>query len=96
VEEGKKKENKIMKFKVGDKVKILPSAIEVGIHPIEFGKIGKIVKIDTSWGEVMVLMDKSSTINNFTYQRKWYTKLIHIKPISETGQLLFDFYKVKR
>ena len=79
-------------FTIGDKVKILPSAVDIGVHPIEVGKQGVITKIDTSWGEIAVLMNKPCTINGFTHCRSWYTESTHIELVVIVGQqLLFEF-----
>lgn len=34
------------KFKVGDKVRILPSAMDINVVESEIGKIGEIIRID--------------------------------------------------
>ena len=68
-------------FKVGDKVKILPSARDVGVYDESINKIGVIVKI-YSYGTILVRESKYI----------WSIDEHHIEPVIPVGaQLMFPF-----
>lgn len=77
-----------MKFKVDDKVKILPSAIEINVAESEVGKTGVIVEI----------LDKNriyieTTTEKFGY---WVVGEKDIALVTKVGQqLLFSFMEEK-
>lgn len=77
-----------MKFKIGDKVKILPSADWDGIDPADFGREA-IVECNHNYSSMVIRMVKPKG------HSIWYIHGKNIIPVIETGQLLFDFYKVK-
>lgn len=80
------------KFKVDDKVRILPSAVDIGVYHGEFGKIGMITSIDTIRGSMQVKMDKPCTISGHTFRFTWYVVFSQIEPVVVIGQqLLFNF-----
>lgn len=77
--------NKKMKFKIGDKVKILQSAIVIGVAEEEIGKIGVILRIDRGADEILV---ETTTIR----YSPWYVGENDIAPAIKVGQqLLFNF-----
>ena len=82
---------KITKFKKGDKVRVLPSAIRMGVYGGEVGKTGIIVGRDC-FDYLRVYMDKLSTIGNHTEKRTWSVNWDDIEPVVKVGQqLVFDF-----
>lgn len=54
-----------MKFKKGDRVRILPSAVDVNVASDEVGKTGVIVNYNSP-KDMVVLMDKPRKYNGFT------------------------------
>lgn len=58
VEKGREMKGTTLKFKVGDKVRILPSAVDVHVTQDEVGKTGAIISSDSEGEHVVVLMDK--------------------------------------
>ena len=78
-----------MKFKIGDKVKILPSATFIGVCKDEAGKTGVIVEYISS-KEIIVLMDKPH--HKHGYRIDWVVESSQIEPMVKVGQqLLFNF-----
>lgn len=76
------------KFKVGDKVKILPSATRVWVMIEEVGKIGIISRIDeeNNCFSVTMLNSCKGRVHH------WSLSNHHITPVIKVGQqLLFDF-----
>lgn len=74
----------IMKFKIGDKVKILPSAVDIGVDKGEIGKIGVIFQIESS--------DRILIKTSFTKVWFWEVHSRDIIPaIAKGQQLLFNF-----
>uniref|UniRef100_A0A6M3XZR8 Uncharacterized protein n=1 Tax=viral metagenome TaxID=1070528 RepID=A0A6M3XZR8_9ZZZZ len=49
-----------MKFKAGDKVRILPSAVNGGIDVRDIGKVGKITYYNDEYKYFLVKVDKSN------------------------------------
>ena len=75
-----------MKFKVGDKVKILPSATIIGVRESE---VGKIVNIRSIYDESDGIMIHDSRGKEYGC---WCVNDYDIIPFVEIGQqLLFDF-----
>ena len=75
-----------MKFKIGDKVRILPSAVDGGVSKMAVGKIG-IITYCSPGSYFCVLMD---------YEREkggtWAVYPCHMEPAIKVGQqLLFNF-----
>ena len=74
-----------MKFKIGDKVRILPSAIDINVAETEIGKIVEVVDVYTSCNEyeVKAFSKKYSP---------WWVRKCDIAPAIKVGQqLVFDF-----
>ena len=82
-----------MKFKVGDKVRILPSAIDVGVWAEEIGKVGVVVSSwadDNSFVVEMLLPCKGGTI------LRWSVRQENIALVIEIGQqLMFSFMETE-
>lgn len=71
-----------MKFKIGDKVKILPSAVAIGIYESEVGTIQTILQIISSTTIVITASDGGC----------WHVDPEDITTAVVKGQqLLFDF-----
>ena len=78
------------KFKVGDKVRILPSALNVHVPEDEINKIGIIMGRDIHSKYNKVLMDKIRTRSG--YRVDWLVSDSQIEPAIKVGQqLLFKF-----
>lgn len=77
------------KFKVGDKVRLLPSAVNGCIDVEEVGKTGIIKMCD--WPESMIVyMDKP--LKRFDYRIEWVVQSSMIEPYAQIEeQLLFNF-----
>ena len=74
----------ITKFKIGDKVRILPSAVNVNVAQSEIGKIG-VITIVYSGGDC-ILKTASKKYSD------WWVRGIDITPAMIKGQqLLFSF-----
>ncbi len=73
-----------MKFKVGDKVKILPSAVDINVAGSEIGEIGIVV---------YVYAEEEYSIKTASgYYEEWWVRARDIAPAIIKGQqLLFDF-----
>ena len=79
-----------MKFKVGDKVKILSSATQIGVEKVDVGKDGVI--ISTGGSSALVYMDKVCSVRG--YRCRWSVNISMIKLLPTKGeQLLFSFMK---
>ena len=75
-----------MKFKVGDKVKILPSAVVIGVLASEVGKVVKIRGIYNGIDGIMISDSRGDTYGC------WAVNYDDIAPVIVKGQqLLFDF-----
>lgn len=71
-----------MKFKVGDKVRILPSAIDIGVRPSEVDTIQTIIRIIDP--ETIDITDSNNG--------SWWVQPDQIKPLIVIGQqLMFVF-----
>lgn len=71
-----------MGFKIGDKVKILPSAINIGVRKSEVGTIQTVIRIIDS-----MTIDITDSNNG-----SWWVEPDQIKLVVVKGQqLLFDF-----
>ena len=73
-----------MKFKVGDKVKVLPSAVNIGVDKSDVGKIGVIFEIESP----------ESILIKTTYTENWFWCVYpkDIVPVIKVGQqLIFSF-----
>ena len=78
-----------LKFKIGDKVRILPSATSIGVAEDEVGKMGVITGYHSP-DEIIVLMDKIRKENG--YRIDWIVESSQIEPAIKVGQqLVFDF-----
>jgi len=75
------------KFKVGDKVKILPSAKSDGVSYYAYNKIGRIKEI--GYGSCSVSMDNEEYSNG---SFPWAVSLCNITPVLKKGEqlLLWD------
>ncbi len=79
-----------MQYKVGDKVKILPSATEVRVPNGEVGKSGTITFITQSGRHMNITMDKP--LKGFRAVYCWSINIEHIELLVVKGQqLLFNF-----
>ncbi len=75
------------KFKKGDKVRILPSAVYCGVDEYAVGKKGKIVGCYREQHYFYVLMD-------YDFYTMWALQPNQMEPAVTIGQqLLFDFMK---
>lgn len=78
-----------MKFKKGDRVRILPSAVNTCVPGDEIGKTGVITKYH-SHKEIIVLMDKIRKASG--YRVDWIVDSSQIEPATIPGQQLeFSF-----
>lgn len=74
-----------MKFKIGDKVRILPSAVGIGVKKSEVGKIVRITKI-YSQDNIMITDSRGGRRGD------WHVNDFNIVAVVEMGQqLVFDF-----
>ena len=79
-----------MKFKVGDKVRILPSAVDGGVSEGAVGKIGKITR-NCPGGYFDVIMDKDQDSGPNSHL-PWAVYPDQMEPAVVKGQqLLFNF-----
>jgi len=80
-----------MKFKVGDKVKILPSAVDGGVSEKAVGKIGKITMYRRSGNYFLVIMDGGQDTGVIP-SSPWAVHSDQMEHVVVIGQqLLFDF-----
>lgn len=78
------------KFKVGDKVRILPSAIDVEVPSEEVGKTGVVKNISKDGTDFLVLMDKPRREGGTRLD--WVVNLSQIEQVITPGQqLIFSF-----
>ena len=77
-----------MKFKIGDKVKILSLATGVGVESEDVGKAGVITNIG-SW-DIMVKMDEVCKIRGHKCDWSVGAHMIELSP-RKNEQLLFSF-----
>ncbi|KKN73116.1 hypothetical protein LCGC14_0404250 [marine sediment metagenome] len=74
------------KFKVGDKVRILPSAIDINVAESEVGAMGKIITVRN---QESICVDTVTKKYLF-----WVVRGRDIEPVIKVGQQLqFDFMK---
>lgn len=77
------------KFKIGDKVKILPSAVENGVARSSVGKIGRVAKLNKEHGYFCVVMDDDGIIQPVN---GWVVFPDEVELVVIKGQqLLFSF-----
>lgn len=82
------------KFKVGDKIKILPTAVNIGVGKDEVGKVGIIIDNLFLDKYIQVLMDKP----RWGWNRRWNWAMSPsdaIPFIKPGQQLLFSFMETK-
>lgn len=80
------------KFKVGDRVKMLPSAVDIGVFTSEIGKVGVITELNYLGLYIRVRMDKKC--KGVGFEKYWAVNPDQIELVILIGQqLLFDFYK---
>ena len=77
-----------MNFKKGDKVRILPSAVDASVPEDEVGKTGIITNYH-SLKLILVLMDKPRMENGHRFD--WCIESHQIEPIIKVGQQLLLF-----
>ena len=77
-----------MKFKKGDRVRVLPSAVDVSVPEDEVGKTGIITNYH-SLKLILVLMDKPCMENG--HRCDWCVESHHIEPMIKVGQQLLLF-----
>lgn len=77
----------INKFKVGDKVRILPSAVSGGVSEEDVNKIGEIIGFREEHGYFLVAMDNRKRRNS--YWAVYPNQIEHT--VVKGQQLLFDF-----
>lgn len=83
------------KFRVGDKVKILPYATSVGVEDEEIGKIGTIRSISsriTDWSGFMVAMEEICDVRGYAPCWSVGWRMIELFP-RKNEQLIFDFMR---
>lgn len=79
-----------MKFKVGDRVKILPSAVAIGVFKSEIDKTGIITDCNYMDEYIMVYMD--SDCKEVNWRKEWAVQPDQIEKAIKVGQqLLFSF-----
>ena len=79
-----------MKFKMGDKVKILPSATGVGVDETDVGKGGVISSVSMSGSSALVYMDGVCSGRGLKCRWSVNTNMIKLLP-TKGQQLLFSF-----
>ena len=78
------------KFKKGDKVRILPSAVDVNVRINAVGRTGVVIREDRTGGSIGVLMDKPHTAGGNRID--WRVDDTRIELVVKPGQqLLFPF-----
>jgi len=78
-----------MQFKVGDKVKILPSAVNGGVSEKDVGKIGEIIEYGNGYFDVMMDSGQSTGPN---LDLPWAVYPNQMELVVTVGQqLVFDF-----
>ena len=78
-----------MKFKIGDKVKILLSAVNAGVSEHAVGKTGRIIEYCERGYYFLVLMDEYKESNS---DLPWAVSSNQMEPAIKVGQqLLFKF-----
>ena len=81
-----------MKFKIGDKVKILSSATGIGVDETDVGKGGVISSVSMSNSSATVYMDE--VCSGRGHKCRWSVNISMIKLLPTKGeQLLFSFMK---
>lgn len=79
-----------MKFKKGDKVRILPSAVDVNVDTRAVDKTGVVITGDGAGNSIRVLMDKPNIVGG--YRIDWMVNDTQIELAVKPGeQLLFAF-----
>ena len=78
-----------MKFKVGDKVRLLPSATESFISEKDVGKMGRIIAYQKPFNTFKVKMDRWRWDSDLS----WVVRSDQMELVIETGQMLFNFMK---
>ena len=79
-----------MKYKVGQRVRLLPSATKVMVPYDEVGKPGKLTFVTSDGFNMNIHMDKPREGNRLA--NSWGISHYHIESIIEKGQqLLFSF-----
>lgn len=74
-----------MKFKIGDKVRILPSAVHIMVAKDEVGKTGIITHYGTD-KDIIVYMDEPRKVGN--YRISWCVESSQIELVKVIGQQL--------
>ncbi len=86
---------RVDKFKLGDKVKILPRATTVSVEREEVGKTGVITSIsslENNFNGIIVYMDKICKVRDF--RCKWSVGYGMVELcVKKNEQLLFDFMR---
>ena len=80
------KDAKRTNFVVGDKVRILPSALDVNVPKDEIGKKGVVRKFMDIQDYMLVLMDKPRNRDGYRYD--WTVRPNHIELVINVGQKL--------
>jgi len=79
-----------MKFKVGDRVKTLPSAVDIGVFKSDIGKTGVI--IDCNFLDMYIRVDMDSVCKEAGCKKEWAVRPDDIELAVMIGQqLLFSF-----
>ena len=73
-----------MKFKVGDKVRMLPSAVDIGVFKAEIGKTGTVTDNNFLHRYILVRMDEPYSKKIFT----WSVRSAQITSVIKVGQQL--------
>ena len=83
---------KMNKFKVGDKVRILPSAIDIGVFKSELGGIG--VVIDCYYMDIYIRVYMDNVCKETGCRKEWAVRSDQIELFIKVGQqLLFAFMR---
>jgi hypothetical protein len=87
-----------MKFKAGQRIKYIGTKQTSNISKIDIGKIGIIVDVDYSRGDLFIYLPTSDNISYYSPRKgkpvSWQTSFDSVKLLNneeENGQLLFEF-----
>jgi ribosomal protein L21E len=77
-------------LKIGDRVKLLPSVLEAGVHSAYHGKVGIVRKISSTFIVVSIPFI-TNNINSISITLDLYLQSYMLKPVYINKQLHFMF-----